>query len=47
MLVRFGTGDREIAFGLTTTKAESDAVLAQRFRVYQTTLGRAFASTAT
>jgi phenylpropionate dioxygenase-like ring-hydroxylating dioxygenase large terminal subunit len=35
MLVRFRAGDREIAFGLPTTKAESDAVLAQRFRVYQ------------
>jgi hypothetical protein len=35
VLARLRAGDREIDFGVATTKAERAAVLAQRFRVYQ------------
>jgi hypothetical protein len=35
VLARLRAGDREIDFGVATTKAERAAILAQRFRVYQ------------
>jgi hypothetical protein len=35
VLARLRAGDREIDFGVATTKVERAAILAQRFRVYQ------------